>query len=170
MVFGMKIGPKKIEIVLGDLSKEKFGLDNSQWSDLTNNIDVIIHNGAFVHWVYPYSQLRDANVIGTINVLNMAGEGKAKFFSFVSSTSALDTDYFVNLSDELLAQGKNGISEADDLQGSAKGLGNGYGQSKWAAEYIIRRAGERGLKGCITRPGYVTGFSKTGASILMISY
>ena len=36
----------------------------------------------------------------------MAGEGKAKFFSFVSSTSALDTDYFVNLSDELLAQGK----------------------------------------------------------------
>ncbi|EEQ42879.1 L-aminoadipate-semialdehyde dehydrogenase [Candida albicans WO-1] len=155
---------EKIEIVLGDLSKEKFGLDNSQWSDLTNSIDVIIHNGAFVHWVYPYSQLRDANVIGTINVLNMAGEGKAKFFSFVSSTSALDTDYFVNLSDELLAQGKNGISEADDLQGSAKGLGNGYGQSKWAAEYIIRRAGERGLKGCITRPGYVTGFSKTGAS------
>ena len=97
---------EKIEIVLGDLSKEKFGLDNSQWLDLTNNIDVIIHNGAFVHWVYPYSQLRDANVIGTINVLNMAGEGKAKFFSFVSSTSALDTDYFVNLSDELLAQGK----------------------------------------------------------------
>ena len=92
--------------MLGDLSKEKFGLDNSQWSDLTNSIDVIIHNGAFVHWVYPYSQLRDANVIGTINVLNMAGEGKAKFFSFVSSTSALDTDYFVNLSDELLAQGK----------------------------------------------------------------
>ena len=45
---------EKIEIVLGDLSKEKFGLDNSQWLDLTNNIDVIIHNGAFVHWVYPY--------------------------------------------------------------------------------------------------------------------
>nr|Q12572.2 RecName: Full=L-2-aminoadipate reductase large subunit; AltName: Full=Alpha-aminoadipate reductase; Short=Alpha-AR; AltName: Full=L-aminoadipate-semialdehyde dehydrogenase [Candida albicans]AAC02241.1 alpha-aminoadipate reductase large subunit [Candida albicans] len=154
---------EKIEIVLGDLSKEKFGLDNSQWSDLTNSIDVLF-TMVLCHWVYPYSQLRMLNVIGTINVFNMAGEVKLKFFSFVSSTSALDTDYFVNLSDELLAQGKNGISEADDLQGSAKGLGNGYGQSKWAAEYIIRRAGERGLKGCITRPGYVAGFSKTGAS------
>lgn len=154
----------KIEIVLGDLSQKQFGLDDSKWADLTNNIDVIIHNGAFVHWVYPYSQLRDANVIGTINVLNMAGEGKPKFFSFVSSTSSLDTDYFVNLSDELLSQGKSGILESDDLQGSSKGLGNGYGQSKWSAEYIIRRAGERGLRGCITRPGYVTGFSRTGAS------
>ncbi|KAL6453842.1 LYS2 L-2-aminoadipate reductase large subunit [Candida maltosa Xu316] len=154
----------RIEIVLGDLSTKNFGLDDKSWSELTSTIDVIIHNGAFVHWVYPYSQLRDANVIGTINVLNMAGEGKPKFFSFVSSTSALDTDYFVNLSDELLSQGKHGILEADDLQGSAKGLGNGYGQSKWSAEYIIRRAGERGLRGCITRPGYVTGFTKTGAS------
>ncbi|KAI5955662.1 LYS2 [Candida jiufengensis] len=155
---------KNIEVVLGDLSKEKFGLDDSKWDELTNNIDVIIHNGAFVHWVYPYSQLRDANVIGTINVLNLAGEGKPKYFAFVSSTSALDTDYFVNLSDELIKQGKSGLPESDDLQGSAKGLGTGYGQSKWSAEYIIRRAGERGLRGTIIRPGYVTGFTKTGAS------
>ncbi|KAG7664623.1 LYS2 [[Candida] subhashii] len=154
----------KIEIVLGDLSKKHFGLPEDEWKQLTNTIDVIIHNGAFVHWVYPYSQLRDANVIGTINVLNMAGEGKAKNFSFVSSTSAIDTDYYVNLSDELLARNKSGISEDDQLAGSARGLGTGYGQSKWAAEFIIRRAGERGLRGCITRPGYVTGFSKTGAS------
>ena len=70
---------EKIEIVLGDLSKK-----NLDWiilnGDLTNNIDVIIHNGAFVHWVYPYSQLRDANVIGTINVLNMAVKVKLSSF------------------------------------------------------------------------------------------
>lgn len=154
----------KIDIVLGDLSKKQFGLDDKEWQQLTNTIDVIIHNGAFVHWVYPYSQLRDANVIGTINVLNMAGEGKPKNFSFVSSTSTLDTDYYVNLSDELLSKNKDGISEEDQLAGSARGLTTGYGQSKWAAEFIIRRAGERGLRGCITRPGYVTGFSQTGAS------
>ncbi|KAI3403927.2 LYS2 [Candida oxycetoniae] len=154
----------KIEVVLGDLSKESFGLDKTAWTQLTETIDVIIHNGAFVHWVYPYSQLRDANVLSTINVLNLAGEGKAKCFAFVSSTSALDTDYFVNLSDELLQQGKTGILESDDLQGSSRNLGTGYGQSKWSAEYIIRRAGERGLRGCIIRPGYVTGFTETGAS------
>lgn len=154
----------QIEVVLGDLAKPQFGLDDKEWNNLAETIDVIIHNGALVHWVYPYSQLRDANVIGTVNVLNLAGSGKAKNFSFVSSTSALDTDHFVHLSDELVAKGKAGIPESDDLQGSAHGLGTGYGQSKWSAEYIIRKAGERGLKGCITRPGYVTGFSKTGSS------
>lgn len=153
-----------LEVVLGDLSKEQFGLDNEKWSYLTENIDVIIHNGALVHWVYPYDKLRDANVIGTVNVLNLAATGKAKYFSFVSSTSALDTQHFVELSDKLISEGKAGIPEADDLQGSAYGLGSGYGQSKWAAEYIIRRAGERGLKGAIIRPGYVTGETNTGSS------
>lgn len=153
-----------IEVVLGDLAQPQFGMADREWTALTNTIDVIIHNGALVHWVYPYAQLRDANVIGSINVLNLAGEGKPKHFSFVSSTSTLDTDYFVNESDELTARGFDGLAESDDLAGSATGLGTGYGQTKWAAEYIIRRAGERGLKGCITRPGYVTGFSQTGAS------
>lgn len=153
-----------IEIVLGDLAKPHFGLDDAAWTHLADTIDVIIHNGALVHWVYPYSQLREANVISSINVLNLAGVGKPKFFSFVSSTSVLDTDHFVDDSDELTSRGFAGIPESDDLSGSATGLGTGYGQSKWAAEYIIRRAGERGLKGCITRPGYVTGFSATGAS------
>ncbi|OVF09584.1 putative l-aminoadipate-semialdehyde dehydrogenase [Clavispora lusitaniae] len=153
-----------IDVVLGDLALARFGLPETEWATLANTVDVIIHNGALVHWVYPYAQLRDANVIGTINVLNMAATGKAKHFSFVSSTSTLDTDYFVNESDELTARGLSGISEADDLSGSASGLGTGYGQSKWAAEYIVRRAGDRGLRGCITRPGYVTGFSRTGAS------
>lgn len=153
-----------IEVVLGDLSKPKFGLDETAWTSLANTVDVIIHNGALVHWVYPYSQLREANVTSSVNVLNLAGEGRAKFFSFVSSTSVLDTDHFVDDSDELTSRGFAGIPESDDLSGSATGLGTGYGQSKWAAEYIARRAGERGLKGCITRPGYVTGFSQTGAS------
>lgn len=152
-----------IEVVLGDLSKAQFGLPAEKWYNLTNNIDVIIHNGALVHWVFPYLKMRDANVISTINVMNLAAEGKPKFFDFVSSTSTLDTDYFFNLSDKLSAEGKTGILESDDLHGSSTGLGGGYGQSKWAAEYIIRRAGERGLRGTIVRPGYVTGFSENGS-------
>lgn len=153
-----------IEVVLGDLSKPQFGVDNETWNNLTETIDVIIHNGAFVHWVYPYSQLRDANVLSTVNVMNMCGSGKAKQFAFVSSTSAIDTDHFVRLSDDLVSKGLAGIPESDDLSGSAKGLGTGYGQSKWASERIIRTAGERGLKGSIVRSGYVLGFSETGAT------
>lgn len=153
----------KIQVVIADLSKPQIGLTNDQWNHLATHIDVIIHNGAFVHWVYPYSQLRDANVISSINLMNLCGVGKPKYYAFVSSTSTLDTDHYIRLSNKLISEGKVGISEDDDLQGSSTGLGNGYGQSKWAAEYLIRKAGERGLRGNIIRAGYVTGSSKTGA-------
>ncbi|AJQ04692.1 Lys2p [Saccharomyces cerevisiae YJM470] len=153
-----------IKVVLGDLSKSQFGLSDEKWMDLANTVDIIIHNGALVHWVYPYAKLRDPNVISTINVMSLAAVGKPKFFDFVSSTSTLDTEYYFNLSDKLVSEGKPGILESDDLMNSASGLTGGYGQSKWAAEYIIRRAGERGLRGCIVRPGYVTGASTNGSS------
>ena len=146
----------KIKVVLGDLSKPQFGFDNTKWNQLSNEIDTIIHNGALVHWVFPYSKLRDANVISSVNVLNLCSTGKPKYFNFVSSTSTVDTDHFFNLN--------GAISEDDNLDGSSKGLTGGYGQSKWAAEYIIRQAGQRGLRGSIIRPGYVTGASWNGSS------
>lgn len=154
----------RITPVIADLSAPQLGLDTASWTKLADTIDVIIHNGAFVHWVYPYERLRDANVIGSINLMNLAAEGRPKYYGFVLSTSALDTDHYVRISDEIVARGGPGVSENDDLAGSSVGLGNGYGQSKWAAEYIIREAGARGLRGSIIRAGYVTGFSATGAS------
>jgi L-aminoadipate-semialdehyde dehydrogenase len=114
--------------------------------------------------VYPYSKLRPTNVIGTVDALALCVEGKSKSFAFVSSTSALDTDHFVKLSDTIMEAGGTGVPESDDLEGSAIGLGTGYGQSKWAGEFIVREAGRRGLDGCIIRPGYVTGDSTTGVT------
>lgn len=146
----------RIKIVLGDLSVAQFGLSDESWNKLGSEIDTIIHNGALVHWVYPYAKLRDANVIASANVLNLCSIGKAKYFNFVSSTSTVDTDFFFEKKDAIL--------ESDDLQGSATGLTGGYGQSKWAAEYIIREAGKRGLKGQVIRPGYVSGASWNGSS------
>ncbi len=154
----------KITIVLADFSKPELGMKSTEYRKLTETIDTIIHNAALVHWVYPYSQLRDSNVISAINVLNLAAHGKPKTFAFVSTTSTLDTPYYNKLSAQLVAQGKAGISETDDLMGSSTGLANGYGQSKWCAEYIIRRAGERGLRGSIIRPGYIQGSSFSGAA------
>lgn len=153
-----------VEPLIGDLESKHFNLSDSEWKNLTSEVDIIIHNGALVHWVYPYSTLRGPNVVATINVMELCTEGTPKFFSFVSSTSTLDNDHYVELSDTLVERGKSGISESDDLEGSRTGLGNGYGQSKWAAEHIIRAAGSKGLRGAIIRPGYVVGDSITGAS------
>lgn len=156
----------KLQCVCGNLGEPKFGLSQAVWDDLTNRVDAVLHNGALVHWVYPYSTLKPANVLGTIDALSLCGTGKAKQFAFVSSTSALDTDHYVRESERSIGAGGTGISEDDDLEGSSVGLGTGYGQSKWAGEFLVREAGRRGLKGTIVRPGYVLGDSGTGSKHL----
>ncbi|KAF9887979.1 large subunit of alpha-aminoadipate reductase [Aspergillus nanangensis] len=154
----------RLECVCGNLGELRFGLSEGVWDDLAQRVDAVIHNGALVHWVYPYSTLKPANVLGTIDALKLCAIGKAKQFSFVSSTSVLDTDHYVEESERSLVAGGAGVNEDDDLEGSSVGLGTGYGQSKWAGEYLVRVAGKRGLKGTIVRPGYVLGDSKTGTT------
>ncbi|KAI9717054.1 MAG: putative NRPS-like protein biosynthetic cluster [Candelaria pacifica] len=154
----------RIECVVGNLGDAKLGLGTETWDRLCKDVDVVIHNGAWVHWVWPYANLRAANVQGTIDVIELCALGKAKQLAFVSSTSVLDTEHYVGLSDKILRAGGKGLSEADDLEGSSSGLDTGYGQSKWVSEALIRESGRRGLQGAIVRPGYVTGDSMRGVT------
>ena len=121
-----------------------------------------------VHWVYPYEKLRAANVIGTLTAVDLATTAKPKLFVFVSSTSAIDTDHYVELSEKLSRDpsGRGGIPEDDDLEGARLALKTGYGQSKWVSEKLLFEAGKRGLSGHIIRPGYVVGDSETAGKSL----
>jgi len=148
-----------LEIVLGDLEKPKLGLSDADYSQVAENADLIIHNGARVHWLMPYENLKASNVTSTIEAIKLCATGKHKRLAFISSTSALDTDHYVQQSDA-----GQPILESDDLEGSRQGLGTGYGQTKWVSEAIIREACRRGLNGVIVRPGYVMGDPETGVS------
>lgn len=150
----------RIEVVVGDIAKPQLGLTQPFWERVCNEVDVVIHNGAQVNWMLPYSSLRAANVLSTLSCIQLCATGKAKRLAFVSSTSALDNDHYVELS-----QTQGSVPESDDLEGSRKGLGTGYGQSKWASEFIVRAAGRRGLVGAIIRPGYVTGDPSSGITV-----
>lgn len=154
----------RLRCVAGNLGDPKLGLQKEIWDELSESVDIVIHNGALVHWVYPYSKLKGPNVQGTIDAMGLCAIGKPKSFVFVSSTSVLDNDYYVQLSDRLCSEGKAGISESDDLEGSRTGLNIGYGQVKWVSEYLTREAGRRGLRGAIVRPGYISGDSQTGVT------
>ena len=160
----------RIRCVTGNLGERRLGLASDVWFKLEDTVDVVIHNGAQVHWVYPYSKLKGPNVQGTIDAIKLCSEGKSKYFAYVSSTSVLDTDHYVQLSAKIRKAGGSGISESDDLQGSSTGLGTGYGQSKWVSEYLVREAGRRGLKGAIIRPGYVLGDSVLGGRVARMLY
>jgi thioester reductase-like protein len=119
--------------------------------------------------VYPYEKLRSANVLGTLKAIEFACLGRPKQFIFVSSTSAIDTEYYVRLSESLLREGKGGVSEDDPLEGSRTGLKTGYGQSKWVSEKLLFEAGKRGLRGYIIRPGYIVGDAGTAGSVAVSS-
>jgi L-2-aminoadipate reductase len=114
--------------------------------------------------VYPYERLRSANVLGTLKAIEFACLGRPKQFVFVSSTSAIDTEHYVRLSESLSQEGKDGVFEDDTLEGSRTGLKSGYGQSKWVSEKLLLEAGKRGLCGYIVRPGYVVGDAATAGA------
>ncbi|KAI0317313.1 alpha-aminoadipate reductase Lys1p [Amylostereum chailletii] len=154
------VADARLEVVRGDLDQEQFGLDTASWERVAKEADVVLHNGALVHWVYPYERLRSVNVLGTLTAIELASTGKQKALTFVSSTSAIDTDHYVRLSDSLSA----GVPESDDLEGARNTLKTGYGQSKWVSEKLLFEAGKRGLRGHIIRPGYVVGDSQTAVT------
>jgi L-aminoadipate-semialdehyde dehydrogenase len=127
----------RLSAVTGDLTQPRLGLDNDTWEMLSNTADVVIHNGALVHWVKQYKHLERSNVLSTIDALRLCNQGKPKLFTFISSTSVLDTDHYINLSDKQTSTGQHAVMEADDLMGAATGLGTGYGQSKWVSSLYI---------------------------------
>ncbi|PWN51482.1 large subunit of L-aminoadipate-semialdehyde dehydrogenase [Violaceomyces palustris] len=175
----------RLEVVVGDLaSPERLGIESTVYQKLSEEVDDILHNGALVHWVYPYSKLRAANVGSTICAMVLANTGRPKTLTFVSSTSALDTEHYIRLSDSIVHNGASGakvseeeptasssprtslegVPETDDLVANTKGLKSGYGQSKWVAEKLVMIGAQRGLRASIVRPGYVVGDSKSAVT------
>lgn len=154
----------QLECVVGDLQEAAYlGMSEDDYTRITNEADVVIHNGAIVHWLKPFSVLKAANVLSTLSAIKLCATGKPKKMAFVSSTSALDADYYVELSEKIIASGGAGISESDRMDGSRQGLTTGYGQTKWVSERLMEEAGSRGLVGSIIRAGYVLGDPQTGS-------
>ena len=147
---------KRLSVVPGDLSKRHLGLDDDIWTQLARDVDIVLCNGATVHWGKRYQDMMPSNVLSTIDAMELCNEGKPKTFCFVSSTSVLDTDHYIGQSKQ------EAVMEDDDLHGSRNGLKTGYGATKWVAEQLIREAGKRGLRGSIVRPGYILGDIETG--------
>ncbi|GAA5915694.1 hypothetical protein JCM6882_004118 [Rhodosporidiobolus microsporus] len=149
----------RLEVVVGDLEGAKLGMSHADWSRVAGEADVILHNGAVVHWVYPYKQLRAANVLATLAVIELATITRPKALSFVSTTAAIEKSHYVRLADSIVQAGGKGVSESDPLDAGKTGLKGGYGQSKWVSERLLLEAGRRGLAGSIVRPAYIVGDS-----------
>jgi hypothetical protein len=80
--------------VLGDLTKPLFGIPEEQYLKLADTVECIVHNGAFVHWLYPYETLKAGNVLGTVEVLRLASTLRLKSVHYVSTTSVFDSSAY----------------------------------------------------------------------------
>jgi thioester reductase-like protein len=141
----------RIVPVLGDLSRKKFGIPEAEFASLAETIDAIYHNGALVHFLYSYQDLKAVNVKGTEEVLKFAAYRKVKPV-FYSSTISIFSCFGVS---------NKTVPEDEDIRDSGI-LPIGYTQSKWVAERLVWKAKERGLPVAVFRIGHIVGNSDSG--------
>ncbi|MDR0493766.1 MAG: thioester reductase domain-containing protein [Nitrososphaerota archaeon] len=129
----------------GDLKKPHLGIEDNLYAKLCTTIDAIYHNGAVLNFLFPYTQLKRTNVVGTIECLRFACTGTPKYFHYVSSYSVYDNPSHFD---------KIGL-ESDPFL-SSEGYFLGYSETKWVAEKLVTEAATRGLKTTLYRPGEIT--------------
>jgi len=138
--------------VVGDLSKPFLALSDEQFQVLASKLDVIYHNAASINLVYPYSNLKAANVLGTQEILRLASQIKVKPVHYISTLSVLSSQAHAEV---------KGIRELYSFN-HHQVPSFGYAQTKWVAEKLVTIAHKRGLPACIYRLGRVSGHSQTG--------
>jgi len=139
--------------VAGDLAEPNLGLSPGTFSELARTIDVIHHAGAIVNFIYPYEDLRAANVTGTRELIRLAGLYRGIPIHYVSTTTVLAG---------FGAMGVPAVTENTPLA-YADHLFMGYIETKFVAEELLRNAGRAGLPVAIYRPLDIAGDHRTGA-------
>ncbi|BFU18916.1 acyl-coA synthetase, putative [Entamoeba histolytica HM-1:IMSS-B] len=131
----------KIEMVIGDISKEDFGIEDSKKKEMQSSSKIIINCAAIVNWTKTYNQLKLTNAFGVLNVINFAGQDM-NICQISTLGAALNKDESIS----------------DNIPLNAFG----YVQSKWMGEQICKRGIEEGYKINIMRPSFVVSDSNTG--------
>ena len=139
----MEMFEDRVIPVCGDLGQPNLGLMQETWDFLAGEIDTVFHNGATVNYLFNYDLMRDANVLGTNEVVRLAFEGRPKEFNYVSTTFVFGWAV------------KSVLYETDHNE-DMELLDFGYSQSKWVAEQVVFDARSRGLSARVFRPALVS--------------
>jgi len=145
-----------LEVFAGDLSEPDLGLSRGDWRTLAETVDLIVHPAAFVNHVLPYPQLFGANVVATAELIRLALTGRFKTFNNVSTVAAA------------MIPGQDPIDEDADVRAATPVrrldggcYADGYANSKWAGEVLLRDAHERfGLPVSVFRSDMILAHSR----------
>jgi thioester reductase-like protein len=139
----MQMFESRVIPICGDLGQPNLGLAQDVWDFLANEMDAVFHNGATVNYLFNYDRMRDANVMGTNEVLRLAFEGRTKDLNYVSTT-------FV------FGWAVKSVLRETDMNEDMELLDFGYSQTKWVAEQVVADARDKGLPVRIFRPALVS--------------
>ncbi|HTZ42267.1 MAG TPA: amino acid adenylation domain-containing protein [Jatrophihabitans sp.] len=133
-------GDPRVRVVVGDLGSPRLGLAEPAHAALAAEVDAIVHAGAQINLVTPYSQLRAANVLGVRELIGLARAGRRKALHHLSTLSVLP-----------------GGTAADEDTCLVESVlpADGYSRSKWCAERLLGTAREQGLAVSVYRLGEV---------------
>jgi fatty acid CoA ligase FadD9 len=123
-----------LEVIAGDKGEANLGLDDATWRRLADTVDLIVDPAALVNHVLPYSQLFGPNALGTAELIRIALTTKIKPFVYVSTIGVgwgIKPGEFVENAD---IRQISATRQVDDS------YANGYGNSKWAGEVLLREA------------------------------
>jgi amino acid adenylation domain-containing protein/thioester reductase-like protein len=131
---------ERVRSIAADVALFQFGLSDEHYHFLTYDIDVVIHAAAYVNLIYPYHALHGINVLGTRNVLDFCHTNKVKPLHYIST-------------DAVIPAGLKEIDEDFPVEHVKEKLQDGYGQSKYVAEQLVKLSQQRGLPSIIYRLG-----------------
>ncbi|MCA2285989.1 non-ribosomal peptide synthetase, partial [Mycobacterium avium] len=123
-----------LEVIAGDKGRANLGLDDRTWQRLADTVDLIVDAAAVVNGVLPYQELFGPNVAGTAELIRLALSTRLKPYSYVSTANVgdqIEPSAFTEDAD---------IRVAGPIRTIDGGYGNGYGNSKWAGEVLLREA------------------------------
>ncbi|MDA2891114.1 thioester reductase domain-containing protein [Mycolicibacterium sp. BiH015] len=123
-----------LEVIAGDKGEPDLGLDQQTWQRLADTVDLIVDPAALVNHVLPYSQLFGPNALGTAELIRLALTTHLKPFVYVSTIgvgAGIEPGQFTEGAD---------IRQISATRAVDDSYANGYGNSKWAGEVLLREA------------------------------
>lgn len=128
------LAAEHLEVLAGDIGEPNLGLDNRTWRRLADAVDLIVHPAALVNHMLPYRQLFGPNVVGTAELIRMAVTTRMKPVNYLSTVAVAAQVEPTTFDEDGDIRMISAVRSIDDS------YANGYGNSKWAGEVLLREA------------------------------
>ena len=132
----LMLAANHLEVIPGDIGDQDLGMDVETWQRLADSVDLIVHGAALVNHVLPYGQLFGPNVVGTAELIRLAITTRIKPVTYLSTIAVARTVPPGQFEED------GDIRRVSPIRPINDDYANGYANSKWAGEVLLRQAND----------------------------